>query len=149
MNPFHPVTGVDPSGFRPVRILRQPGAQSSRGFRLPEGDVEKGRDAFTVLQCHSCHEVEGVEGLPQPTSFNLVLGGETTRVKTYGELVTSIINPSHIISPEYQEQLLKGDLSPMPEYNHTMNVGQMIDLVAFLDSRYEVVYPEYTRVAYP
>jgi mono/diheme cytochrome c family protein len=125
------------------------GPGSSRGFRLPEGDAEKGRETFTALQCHSCHQVDGVEGLPAPSSFNLTLGGETHRVKTYGELVTSVINPSHVVSHEYHAALVDAELSPMPEFNHLMTVEQMIDLVAFLQPRYKLVSPEMERMAYP
>jgi hypothetical protein len=57
-----------------------PSPKSSRGFRLPDGDADKGRQAFLALKCHRCHKVEGVE-LPAPVSFNLTLGGETPRVE--------------------------------------------------------------------
>lgn len=118
-----------------------PSPKSSRGFRLPEGDAEKGQQAFTDLKCYSCHQVDGVK-LPASTAFNLTLGGETRVVKTYGELVTSIINPSHIISPEYLAKMEDEKLSPMPAYNRQMTVEQMIDLVAFLESHYKLVQPE-------
>ena len=41
------------------------GAKSGRGFRMPDGDPEKGKIAFTDLKCHECHTVKGVE-LPSP-----------------------------------------------------------------------------------
>lgn len=116
------------------------GPQSSRGFRLPDGDMARGKQAFLDLKCHTCHKVEG-EDLPAPTAFHLTLGGTTTRVKTYGELVTSIINPSHVIAPQYQAQLTAANLSPMPEFNHLMTVAQMIDLVAFLQPHYKLPEP--------
>lgn len=116
--------------------------KSARGFRLPDGDVQKGRQAFLALNCNACHRVEGEE-LPPPGAFNLTLGGETTNVKTYGELVTSIINPSHVLSEKYQRQLTEAKESPMPKFNQVMTVEQMIDLVAFLQSHYHLVVPEY------
>jgi len=118
------------------------GPKSGRGFRLPDGNPDKGRQAFLALQCHKCHKVDGVE-LPPPVSFNLMLGGETDRVRTYGELVTSIINPSHILSGRYQKELADAKESPMPKFNHVMTVEQMIDLVAFLQSHYKLVEPNY------
>ena len=124
------------------------GAKSPRGFRLPEGDVEQGRQAFLALQCQSCHKVEGVE-LPPPSSFNLTLGGETVRVRTYGELVTSIINPSHVLSEQYRKELEEAKLSPMPEFNHVMTVEQMIDIVAFLQPRYRLTEPAYSPMRSP
>jgi L-cysteine S-thiosulfotransferase len=120
------------------------GKQSPRGFRLPEGDPERGKLAFAELQCQTCHPVEGVE-LPPPFSrspIQVVLGGEVTRVKTYGELVTAIIHPDYEMSEKFPGTLEKGDVSPMPEFNEFMTVGQMIDIVAFLQPRYKLVSPE-------
>jgi mono/diheme cytochrome c family protein len=118
------------------------GPKSPRGFRLPEGDAVKGQQAFIALKCYTCHKVEGVE-LPAPTAFSLTLGGESGRVKTYGELVTSVINPSHVLSEKYQKELTDTKESPMPTFNHVMTVEQMIDLVAFLQPRYKLVLPDY------
>jgi sulfur-oxidizing protein SoxX len=74
----------------------------------------------------------------------LELGGETSYVKSYSELVTSIINPDHRISERYSEQLRGRALapltSPMPmAHIDTMTVRQVIDIVAFLDSRYILI----------
>jgi hypothetical protein len=64
-------------------------------------------------------------------------------VKTYGELVTSIINPSHVLAPGYPKELItKDNRSAMADFNDKMTVHQLIDLVAFLQSRYELVLPE-------
>jgi mono/diheme cytochrome c family protein len=115
--------------------------KSPRGFRLPDGNVESGKRAFVSLQCNSCHTVSG-EDFPAPTSFNIPLGGETPRIRTYGELVTSIINPSHMISARYREELREVKESPMKNFNETMTVAQMIDIVAFLQSRYQLIYPD-------
>ncbi|MBT8087695.1 MAG: hypothetical protein KJO46_06640, partial [Gammaproteobacteria bacterium] len=75
-----------------------PGAvMSARGFRLPDGDAQAGREAFLYMQCHQCHTLTG-ETLPAIPGENppyVELGGQVTQVKTYGQLVTSIINPSH------------------------------------------------------
>lgn len=124
------------------------GPKSSRGFRLPEGNAEKGKQVFLDLKCNTCHRVEGVELAP-PTAFNLTLGGETARVKTYGELVTSIINPSHIISQNHLAELKEAKLSPMPDYNRMMTVEQMIDLVAFVQPHYRVAVPDMTPTYHP
>ena len=73
----------------------------------------------------------------------VVLGGEVRQVKTYGALVTSIINPSHSLAPGYPKELItKDNQSAMANFNDTMTVRQLIDLVAFLQSRYEFVPPE-------
>lgn len=124
-----------------------PGPKSSEGFRLPDGDAKKGEQAFLDLQCNRCHTVDGVE-LPPPRVFKLTLGGETARVKTYGELVTSIINPSHVLSEQYKQQLADAKESPMPDLTEEISVHQMIDLVAFLQSHYRLIEPPPSRT-YP
>lgn len=132
-----------------------PTPQSPQGFRLPDGDAARGRQAFTALHCNSCHTVAGTDieyvgaGAPK-----VALGGTTTYVRTYGELVTSIINPSHKLAPGYPPEDVSSDgesLMAMARLNEAMTVQQLIDLVAFLQDQYEVVLPEYypyTRI-YP
>jgi hypothetical protein len=73
----------------------------------------------------------------------LELGGETTVTRNYAELMTSIINPRHALSESYREQLLVNAQvpleSPMPmPHIDNMTVRQLIDLVAFLDSKYRL-----------
>ena len=71
---------------------------SERGFRLPDGDANAGRDTFIYMQCNQCHTVKGEDLPPIPGSEPYVeLGGTVTHVRTYGELVTSIVNPSLLI----------------------------------------------------
>lgn len=121
--------------------------RSAVGFRLPEGDIEKGKAAFIELKCYSCHIVDGVQ-LPDHVVTKhkpVAIGGPVARVKTYGELVTSIIHPSHKLSEEAKnEWAVDGKLSPMPNFNATMTVEQMIDIVAFLQSRYTQLVELYT-----
>ncbi len=114
-------------------------------FRFPvqEGDLDAGRQAFIDHQCHQCHSVAGVKMplLAGASPILLELGGETAGAKTYAELMTSVINPNHIISERYRERLrLEASVPldspmPMPQIDN-MTVRQLIDLVAFLDSRY-------------
>ena len=35
--------------------------RSSAGFRLPDGDVERGKAAFLELKCYTCHTVSGLD----------------------------------------------------------------------------------------
>ena len=119
---------------------------SSFGFPVEEGDIERGKQVFIDFRCHRCHTVAGVslpdiEGAASP---RLELGGDTSQVKAYSELVTSIINPNHRISERYRELLPQSAVGPlttqMPmEHIETMTVRELIDLVAFLDSRYVLV----------
>lgn len=120
------------------------GKKSAVGFHLPDGDAEKGRATFVALKCHSCHTVDGVETPAPLVTKNkpVTIGGEVARVKTYGELVTSVIDPSHRMSAQVKKDwAVDGKLSPMPNYNRDMTVEQMIDLVAFLQSRYTQLVP--------
>ena len=120
---------------------------------LPEGDTAKGQLAFAELQCTACHSVKGVD-LPLPEHLGpvtLELGGNVSKVKSYGELVTSVINPSHRLARNIKNQQIAIDgESIMPVYNDVMTVSQLIDVVAFLQPRYNVVrrptyrYPVYT-----
>ena len=134
---------------------RDNAAKMAKGFRLPEGDMERGKAAFLQLKCHQCHSVAGVV-LPNsdsPSPISLELGGVVRKVKTYGELVTSIIQPQHIVSPEYLAKLgdgtKTGAISPMPSFNDTMTVTQLTDIVTFLHAHYQkeppagVTYPYY------
>ena len=122
----------------------RPSAKSGRGLTLPEGDISQGQAAFVKLRCNQCHTVKGVD-LPAftgETTLMLELGGEVLMVKTYGDLVTSIINPKHVISAQYLSQL-QGESgpvggSPMPDLTREMTVSEMTDLVAFLHSRYKL-----------
>lgn len=117
-------------------------------FALPveEGNIDRGRQAFIDHGCHRCHTVAG-ERLPQLGAANaprLELGGDTMYVKAYSELLTSIINPDHRISERYDDRLQRQMQLPvespmrMPHID-TMTVRQLIDIVAFLDSRYVLI----------
>lgn len=121
------------------------GAASPAGFRLPDGDATAGREAFVQLRCHVCHQVEGVDAKFEGTgAASVKLGGDTLRVKTYGDLVTSIINPSHRIAPGTDPAVVApGGRSLMENagLNDVMTVRQLVDLVAFLQTTYHVVPP--------
>jgi L-cysteine S-thiosulfotransferase len=117
------------------------GAKSPRGFSLPEGNVIDGEAVYTKFRCSDCHVIAGKERLRaeiDPT-MTLPLGGNTTTIKTYGELVTSVINPSHVISKRYRGlEVSEGGKSKMLNYNYVLTVNELIDLVAFLQAQYEL-----------
>lgn len=124
---------------------------SERGFALPEGDPDAGREAFLYMQCNQCHTIKGEE-LPAVAGFEpyVQLGGQVSRVKTYGELVTAIINPSHKLAAGYpKEKVSEEGESNMYVYNRYMTVQELIDLVMFLQPHYDVVVPRYTYTVYP
>ena len=120
--------------------------ESAAGFRLPDGDPIAGRQEFINLKCHQCHSIPD-ETFPEIADVELpyiVLGGDVTRVKTYGELVAAIINPSHELAKGYaKEEVSESGVSKMTVYNDVMTVRQLTDLVVFLQPHYNVIAPEY------
>lgn len=119
--------------------------KSSQGFRLPDGDIEAGRAVYVKMQCASCHAIEGREVLREgiEPEMTVPLGGMTTMVDTYGQLVTSVINPSHKIARTYRKADVSDDgVSKMRNYNDVMTVTELIDLVAFVQDQYEE-FPDY------
>lgn len=117
---------------------------SERGFALPEGNPVAGREAFIYMQCHQCHTVAGDDLLPtiEDQEPYVELGGTVTRVKTYGELITAIINPSHELAEGYAEELVSEDgESNMYVYNSYMTVQELIDIVMYLQPKYDLVRP--------
>lgn len=118
---------------------------SGASFRLPDGDAQRGREAFVALRCPDCHDVEGIDGPSgESGAARVALGGEITRVRTYGDLVTSIINPSHRITRRYPAEQVAPDgrsLMEQARLNDVMTVQQLVDIVAFLESTYRVVPP--------
>ena len=124
---------------------------SERGFRLPDGNAAAGREAFLYMHCNQCHTIEGEE-LPTVPGFEpyVELGGPVTRVKTYGELVTAVINPSHKLADGYAEEVVSEDgKSKMYYYNGFMTVQELTDIVMFLQPHYDIVPPQFQYRVYP
>ena len=124
---------------------------SERGFRLPDGNAQAGRETFVYMHCNQCHTIKGEE-LPAVVGFEpyVELGGAVTRVKTYGELVTAIINPSHKLADGYAEEVVSEDgKSKMYYYNGFMTVQELTDIVMFLQPHYDVVPPQFQYRVYP
>ena len=125
---------------------------SEKGFRLPDGDPMAGREAFLYMQCNQCHTISGEDlpAVPNADPPYVELGGPVSRVKTYGELVTSIINPSHKLASGYAEEVVSEDgESKMYVYNGYMTVQELIDIVMYLQPHYDVVVPEFHYRVYP
>jgi len=124
---------------------------SERGFRLPEGNAQAGRETFLYMQCNQCHTIENEElpGIVGSEPY-VELGGSVTHVKTYGELVTAIINPSHKLADGYAQDVVSEDgVSNMYVYNGFMTVQELTDLVMFLQPHYDVVPPQFQYRVYP
>ena len=120
---------------------------------LPKGDAAKGEMHFASLGCVGCHSVVGAE-LPEPAEagpVRVLLGSRSGAVRTYGQLVTSIVNPSHRLSRRYRKDEVSHEgESLMTSFNDVLTVTQLTDLVAFLQKHYDQVerpgykYPVYT-----
>lgn len=130
----------------------QEARMSQQGFRLPDGDAEAGRAAFLFMQCHQCHTIAG-EQLPEFPGMDppyVELGGKVSRVKTYGELITAIINPSHKLARGYAKEVVADNgESRMYIYNSHMTVQELIDIVMYLQPKYDVKVPAYHYRVYP
>lgn len=128
---------------------------SPRAFSLPPGDAARGESVFVDMACNDCHSVVGKPELREGVwaAIDVPLGGPTARVRTYAELVTSIINPNHRVSEKFEaEPFTRDGESTMRPYNRVMTVDQLIDLVTFLEGQYTLVeYPKtiYQNYYYP
>lgn len=122
----------------------------NQGFSLPIGDAENGRVLFTQHQCVECHALASSEKdeLTIDGTTAIVLGGTSSRVQTYGDLVTSIINPSHRLAKGYPlEQISENGQSKMTYYNEVLTVEELVDLVTYLKSQYQ--FRGYSETNYP
>ena len=128
-------------------VACETGPDSPRGFSLPKGDVARGEQVFRYTGCLSCHAIKDIDSdIKLELDNPVLLGGKVTRIKTYGELVTSVINPSHKVAKSYRtEGAPLQEQSPMRNYNDTLTVSQLVDLVTFLESKYELVAYQSTR----
>ena len=115
------------------------GGRAQGNIHLPEGDPEKGKAHFVSFGCINCHTIVGAELPESDGPLRIVLGsGSASRVQSYGDLVTSIVNPSHKLASRYRSNEVSEDgESLMTVYNDVMTVSQLTDLVAFLQQYYQ------------
>ena len=117
------------------------GPKSASGFRLPDGNAATGEALFVDLGCPACHEVADRPQFQDEVTpeMSVRIGGSTMRIRTYGELVTSVINPSHKLAKGYnRNDVSREGESLMDNYNDVMTVSELIDVVAFLQAQYEL-----------
>lgn len=118
------------------------GGDSPRGFSLPEGNAVNGEKVFMNFKCLSCHNLQGFDNemFYKEMQPAIPLGGSSALVKTYADLVTSVINPSHRLARNYNIDVSEPDgTSKMPVFNDVMTVTELVDLVTFLQVQYNVV----------
>lgn len=131
------------------------GPESPYGFSLPEGNSKHGEQVFLTYNCLACHSLKGYESENVKTEITrrVALGGDSKKVTTYAELLTSVINPSHKLAEGYSLEEISDEngKSKMWNYNDIMKVSELIDLVAFLQPHYTIkpfTQTEYT-IYYP
>ncbi|PCJ49939.1 MAG: cytochrome C [Gammaproteobacteria bacterium] len=128
----------------------EPQPNTGKGFSLPEGDASIGKITFVELGCNTCHSIADIEQLPRDDNSlpHVKLGGSVSTIKSYGELVTSIINPSHKVLKRLNQGTVMAEdgSSTMRVYNDIMTVSQLVNLVTFLEDNYEVI--PYKRTVY-
>lgn len=110
---------------------------------LPAGDPGRGRDLFEEKLCFRCHTVEG-DRFPEvdlPVINHVHLAGETNRDWSRDFFAREILDPQHLLSPEYQRAMaIIGDKlgakeSPMPDYRSVLTVKDLLDLVTYLEEK--------------
>jgi len=131
------------------------GAESPKGFNLPDGDAARGELAFKKYQCSACHVFESKDdvsvndkALVRELEHPIKLGTSLYSVKTYAQLLTSIINPSHKIAQQafpLKYVTKENGSSKMRIYNDVMTVNELIDIVTFLQPKYKIKQPQYTH----
>ena len=107
----------------------------------------EGEKVFMQYQCLACHNLErfDYETVNKEFETPVLLGGTSSRIKTYADLVTSIITPSHKISPKYPWSLAQEEeLSKMLVFHDVMTITDLVDLVIFLQPIYKVKPYEYS-----
>ncbi|MFT7007447.1 MAG: mono/diheme cytochrome c family protein [Colwellia sp.] len=127
------------------------GVDSPQGFSLPMGNVTTGKAVFLKYQCLACHRLNNIEdsSIEKNKSLSILIGGNKTKIVTYAELVTSIINPSHKFSNPYLTEAKTADgKSKMKIFNDEMTVTELIDLVTFLQPNYTLVPYQHTKYQY-
>lgn len=111
-------------------------------FVPPTGDAARGKEVFVKYQCYGCHTIPDVD-LPQrqtEPALLLALGVRMHRVASYGDLLTAVLYPDHIVSPKFVSALKAAGEDPataqMPDFTREMTVSELIDVVEFLDEQY-------------
>lgn len=122
----------------------------SKGFALPEGSAIKGKALFMDFYCNECHSIADIKWSGNTKKNHFKLGGKIRFQKSYGELVASVINPSHKIAQQYYGQSTANEkgVSKMKNYNELMTVQELVDIVTFLQSEYEIDRPVYNYPMY-
>ena len=103
---------------------------------LPVGSPAYGEMAFRALRCGACHHVKGLPELSharrRSQAPTLIPGNPEF---TAGDWATAIVAPSHEVTWEESDPVTDTPQSEMPNYYDRMTVGELMDLVAFLEGQ--------------
>lgn len=99
-------------------------------FTPPPGDPAHGRQVFAKLGCGACHRVGADERAPAGIGPDLDGVGQHHPA---GYILESILNPNAVIveGPGYSTP---DGTSIMPDYRDQLSAGDLIDLVAYLET---------------
>lgn len=99
-------------------------------FYLPPGDVEAGQTAFNENGCAVCHTLPGDQALREwPT---IALGPQHAKWSR-SDLAQAIITPGHRPQGASADEF-RDDANRMGDYGHALTVGQLIDIVAYVQT---------------
>lgn len=129
----------------PVKTSAQlPGDGAGRVPEVfPRGNSAEGRKTFEAKQCFRCHVIEGLK-FPEVEAADferILLNGDNQEGWTRDHFAAAIMNPDHLVSPDYQKAMiiigdkLAAENSPMPASNELLTVKDLIALVTFLEEQ--------------
>ncbi len=129
-------TDLGPERAREIEIAQEPYrqgmiavAQATGGLTWPEGDPEEGEYVFEDMKCLKCHVVAGRGG-----SDDENIGPDLSNIgsiQTSEYLAESLLDPNAVIV-RGKGYTSEGGSSKMPEYNDTMTLRELLDIVAYL-----------------
>jgi len=139
-----------PAATPPQKVMQEKGPAKQQPrletpprwrFTMPAGDHHAGRHVFIDFECFKCHEVAG-EDFPAP---KIEQGDVGSALSGMGAMhpaeyfLETMIDPNASVAwrirhhkAEHKGYLGPDGRSKMPDYNDSMTVQQLIDLVAYL-----------------
>ena len=112
---------------------------STQEFRLPKGDPVAGKELFKEVGCSTCHQASGFakerELRHEDEEF---VGPDLTNIADIQNteyLFESIVDPNAVIARGTRSEYAGSDGNvEMPGFRDTLTAGQVLDLVAFLET---------------
>lgn len=115
----------------------------------PQGDAVRGKAVFVKYDCQACHTIPDVD-LPGAAPLDqaiMPLGVRVHRVRDYGDLLTAVIYPQHVVSPKYLAALKAtgraDEAIRMPDFTQRMTVAELVDVVEFLHAQYSALLSQH------